>query len=228
MRSRLIRPLMAFWARGSTGFSEVSPRYKLPGLGEIHRSPCVPPDTSGDPRPPPASPSVLRPRCTLLVPAPCRLSATCVSRVPAHCQTALLCPDLWLGGPHPPRHSTGWPPAPPQPHAGTIGPVRAQPCGDHPGTPISTALSPAGRPHPAGLGALPARSTREPGTGWALAAGRVRSWRAPGSSTSPWRRAPARRLRPAGIRRQQPGLHPAGRARTWSAPAPESVTYFYF
>lgn len=39
-------------------------------------------------------------------------------------------------------------PAPPQPHAGTVGPVKAQPCADHPGTSISTALSPAGRPQP--------------------------------------------------------------------------------
>lgn len=126
-------------------------------------------------------------------------------------------------------------PAPPQPHAGTVGPHQSPAVcrpsrhfhlyGPEPSGAAAARLVLALSQH-----APPGRLARA--GYWPRAAcvpgGRGLCTRgAPGSSASLWLHAPAWRLRPAGIRRQQPGLHPAGRAHTWSAPAPESVTYFY-
>lgn len=178
MRSRLICPLMALWARGSIlkhGFSEVSLHYKLLGPGKIHRSPCAPRGPLGTLVHPPASlscpPSLLPspPSCTSL--ALPRLRFPRALPLPG-------CPALWLGGPHPPRRSRGWPLHSPSHTQGLRAPLKPS-C-----TPTVPALSsPRPSAHrggcsPAGLGVLPARSARAPGTGWALAAGRVHSWRA--------------------------------------------------
>ena len=223
---------MALWARGSIlkhGFSEVSPRYKLLGPGKIHRSPCAPRGPLGTLVHPPASLSCPLP----LLPSPPSCTSLALPRLRFPRALPLPgCPALWLGGPHPPRRSRGRPLHSPSHMQGLRAPLKPS-C-----TPTVPALS---SPRPIGVAAawlvlafsqhVPPGRLAQAGR-WPRAAcipgGRgLCTCGAPGSSASSRLRTPAWRLCPAGIRRQPPGLHPAGRARTWSAPAPESVTYFY-